>query len=73
MEQAIEDAIAALLKAWSDQGYSREDLEVEEEGRTITINVPDDNDNAHLRIRRNHRRVEIGEGRRREGLYSNEI
>ena len=37
MEQALEDAIAALLKAWSDQGYSREDLEVEEEGRTITV------------------------------------
>ena len=39
MEQAIEDAITALLKAWSDQGYSREDLKVEEEGRTITVNV----------------------------------
>ncbi|HEX3249672.1 MAG TPA: hypothetical protein VHS05_09605 [Pyrinomonadaceae bacterium] len=47
MEQAVEDAIAALLKAWSDQGYSREDLEVAEEGRTITVNVPDDHDNAY--------------------------
>jgi hypothetical protein len=46
MEQAVEGAIASLLKAWSDQGYSREDLEVDEERGTVTVSVPDD-DNAY--------------------------
>lgn len=46
MEQAVEDSITALLKAWSDQDYSRGDLEVDEENQTVTVSVPDD-DNAY--------------------------
>lgn len=47
MDKVVEDAIESLLKLWSDQGYAREDLIVDEGRGTITVNVPHD-DNAYM-------------------------
>lgn len=47
MDKVVEDAIESLLKSWSDQGYAREDLIVDEGRGTITVNVPHD-DNSYM-------------------------